>query len=48
MATTTDTHDFLGRLLVNDNPGTTDPATDFLGRNTLAGDLDYLGRALVA
>lgn len=48
MATTLDTKDFLGRLLANATPGTTDPALDYLGRLTLAGDLDFLGRALVA
>jgi len=46
MATTTETHDYLGRALINDNPGTTDPAKDYLSRNTIAGDKDYVGRAL--
>lgn len=43
-ATTARTKDFLGRLLVA-------PATngkDHLGRLIKAGDLDYVGRALVA
>lgn len=47
MATTTDTKDYLGRALVNASPGTSD-ATDYLGRAVQAGDVDYLGRALVA
>lgn len=46
MATTTRTHDFIGRALINGNPGTTDPAKDYLGRNVGAGNVDYLGRAL--
>lgn len=45
MATTTRMGDFLGRSLVNDNPGTS-VATDFLGRGTIASDKDFLGRAL--
>lgn len=47
MATTTRTKDYIGRLLVNATPGTSQ-ATDFLGRAVTAGDKDYLGRALVA
>lgn len=50
MATTTKTKDFLSRALINDNPGTTDPAQDYLGRNIVTDppdDADYLGRALV-
>lgn len=45
MTTTTKLGDFLGRALVNDNPGTSS-ATDFLGRGTIASDKDFLGRAL--
>lgn len=45
MATSTHTHDFIGRELQNANPGTTDPVKDFLGRNTTA-TADYLGRLL--
>jgi hypothetical protein len=48
MATTTRTKDYMGRALANATPGTTDPVLDFLGREILAGNLDYLGRALVA
>lgn len=48
MATTTRTKDHLGRALINDNPGTTDPAQDYVGRNTITGDKDYIGRDLVA
>lgn len=46
MATSTHTHDFLGRALQNDDPGTTDPVLDFLGRQTSA-NADFLGRGLV-
>jgi len=45
-ATTTKTKDFLGRLLTNPTPGTSQ-ATDFLTRQIQAGDRDYLGRTLV-
>lgn len=45
MATTTFTADYLGRDLVNPTPGTSD-ATDFVGRDVLAGDVDYMGRGL--
>jgi hypothetical protein len=45
MTTTTDTHDYLGRTLNNDTPGTT-AATDYLGRAVGASDTDYLGRDL--
>jgi hypothetical protein len=48
MATTTRTKDYMGRLLINANPGTTDPAKDYMGRNVNTGNVDYLGRALVA
>lgn len=44
--TSTDAQDFLGRYLTNANPGTS-PATDFLGRNVLTGNHDFLGRNLV-
>ena|SRR5579875_2137993 len=45
MATTSDLQDFLGRFLVNSNPGTS-AATDFLGRNVTTGNHDFLGRNL--
>jgi hypothetical protein len=45
MATSTHTHDYLGRELQNANPGTTDPVRDYLGRVTTA-TVDYLGRTL--
>ena len=45
MATSTHTHDYLGRALQNANPGVTDPVLDYLGRDTTA-TADYLGRAL--
>lgn len=47
MATTLNTHDYLGRALQNATPGTTDPVLDYLGREILAGNIDYMGRALV-
>lgn len=47
MATTTETHDYLERALQNADPGTTDPALDFLGREVDSGDVDYLGRDLI-
>jgi hypothetical protein len=46
MATTTHTHDYMGRALINANPGTTDPAKDYMGRNTGASNVDYMGRAV--
>jgi hypothetical protein len=45
MATSTHTHDWLGRALANTTPGTTDPVLDYLGRETTA-TVDFLGRAL--
>jgi hypothetical protein len=48
MATTTRTKDYMGRLLINEDPGTTDPAQDYMGRNVIASNNDYMGRALVA
>lgn len=45
MATSTHTHDYLGRPLENSSPGITDPVLDFLGRETTA-TTDYLGRPL--
>ncbi len=48
MATSTATTDFIGRALANASPGVTDPVLDYLGREVLAGNLDYMGRALVA
>jgi hypothetical protein len=44
--TTTMTKDFRGVPLVNPTPGTSQ-ATDSLGRSVIAGNKDYLGRALV-
>jgi hypothetical protein len=44
--TTTKTKDYLNRALTNTIPGTSN-ATDFLGRNVVTGDKDYLGRGLV-
>lgn len=41
---TTRTKDYLGRPLANIATN----AVDYLGRQTKAGDLDYVGRALVA
>lgn len=46
MATTTKLQDFLGRWLTNGTPGTSD-ATDHLGRNVVASDKDFVGRALI-
>lgn len=46
MAATTETADYVGRLLDNDTPGVTDPVTDYLGREIDSGDVDYLGRDL--
>lgn len=45
MATSTHTHDFVGRALQNQTPGVTNPVRDFLGRLTTA-TVDFLGRAL--
>lgn len=47
MATSTSTKDYLGRPLQNDEPGVTDPALDYLGREVQADDAEYLGRDLV-
>jgi hypothetical protein len=46
MATTTRTHDYMGRALINASPGATDPAKDYMGRNVGASNVDYIGRAL--
>jgi hypothetical protein len=46
MATSTHTHDYLGRELQNETPGTTDPVLDFLGRLVTA-TADFVGRLLV-
>lgn len=46
MATSTKRQDYLGRWLNNANPGTTNPATDYLTR-TCTGSADYLGRATI-
>ena len=45
MATSTRKADYLGRNLTNGTPGTTDPVTDYVGRNTAA-TTDYLSRLL--
>lgn len=47
LVTTTRTKDYYGRALVNATPGTS-AATDYLARSVVTGNLDYLGRALVA
>ena len=44
--TTTSTKDYLGVLLVNATPGTSQ-ATDRLGRSVIAGNKDFMGRNLV-
>lgn len=46
MATSTKRQDYLGRWLNNANPGTTNPATDFLTR-TCTGTTDFAGRLLI-
>lgn len=46
MTTTTRLADFLGRALINDNPGTS-AATDFLGRAVTASNKDYNGVSLL-
>ena len=48
MATTLRLRDSLGRSLQNATPGTTDPALDFIGRPVAAGNVDYMGRGLIA
>jgi hypothetical protein len=45
VTTTVDTHDYLGRSLVNAVPGTSQ-AVDYLGRSVAASDKDHLGRGL--
>src|SRR5512139_259924 len=45
MTTSTKRKDYLGRWLVNANPGTS-AATDFVGRGVASGTTDFLGRAL--
>lgn len=45
MATTLFQRDYLGRELQNEDPGETDPALDFIGREVTA-TADYMGRAL--
>ncbi len=47
MVTTLNLRDYLGRSLSNATPGTTD-ATDHLGRDVVTGDLDFVGRDLIA
>lgn len=48
MATTTRTKDYMGRALINGTPGVTNPAKDYMGRNVNTGNVDYIGRGLVA
>lgn len=48
MATTLRLRDHLGRDLINATPGTTDPALDFISRQVQAGNIDHLGRGLIA
>ena len=47
LVTTTRTKDYMNRSLTNATPGVSN-ATDHLGRNVVTGNLDHLGRALVA
>jgi chitodextrinase len=47
LTTTTRVSDYMGRALVNPIPGTSD-ATDYVGRDVISGDRDYMGRALIA
>lgn len=47
MPTTLDRRDHLWRELDNPTPGTSE-ATDFLGRDIQTGDIDYVGRELIA
>lgn len=46
MATSTKTHDYMGRALQNATPGVTNPVRDFVGRNTTS-TLDYTARVLI-
>jgi len=43
--TTTMTKDYIGRLLNNPTPGTSQ-ATDYMARSVVAGNKDYMGRSL--
>ena len=47
MATSTKTHDYMGRPLMNAEPGVTDPVADYIGRHTTS-SVDYMTRALLA
>lgn len=47
MVTTLNLRDHLGRSLTNATPGTSD-ATDHLGRDIVASDLDFVGRDLIS
>ncbi len=47
MVTTLNLRDHLGRLLTNVTPGTS-AATDHLGRDIVASDLDFVGRDLIS
>lgn len=47
MVTTLKLRDHLGRLLTNATPGTSD-ATDHLGRDIVAGNLDFVARDLIS
>jgi hypothetical protein len=46
MATSTKTHDYMGRGLQNASPGVTNPVKDFVGRNTTS-TADYIGQLLL-
>lgn len=46
LVTTTKTKDYLGVALINATPGVSS-AKDSMGRATITGDKDYVGRGLV-
>ena len=46
MATSTKTHDYMGRALSNASPGVTNPVKDFVGRDTTS-TADYIGQLLL-
>jgi hypothetical protein len=46
MATSTKTHDYMGRALINASPGVTNPVRDYIGRNTTS-TADYAGVLLL-
>lgn len=45
MVASTRIEDYMGRNLINGNPGVTNPVGDYMGRTTTA-TVDYLGRLL--